>query len=82
MQYLMIDRGLFPDLAKANAEAIRGLNPKITYWNTASGGAANPLNDVMKNIPPLLGTIYDQTGMKPPGWIANIDEFAATKSKD
>ncbi|KAF7891619.1 hypothetical protein EAF00_007921 [Botryotinia globosa] len=36
MQYLMIERGTYQDLAKANAEAVRGLNPKMTIWNTGA----------------------------------------------
>ena len=32
MQYLMLEKGLYVDLAKANGEAIRGLGPKITVW--------------------------------------------------
>ncbi|KAI9645117.1 hypothetical protein NHQ30_005851 [Ciborinia camelliae] len=36
MQYLMIERGTYTDLAKANADAVRGLNPKMTIWNTGA----------------------------------------------
>ncbi|KAF7854588.1 hypothetical protein EAF04_010397 [Stromatinia cepivora] len=41
MQYLMIERGTYQELAKANADAVRGLNPKMTIWNTGAqaGGA-------------------------------------------
>lgn len=34
MKYLMLQKGLYKDLAEANADAIRGLNPKINIWNT------------------------------------------------
>jgi flotillin len=34
MKYLMLEKGLFQELANANANAIRGLNPKINIWNT------------------------------------------------
>ncbi|APA15510.1 hypothetical protein SS1G_13459 [Sclerotinia sclerotiorum 1980 UF-70] len=45
IQYLMIERGTYQELAKANAEAVRGLNPKMTIWNTGaqSGGAGNAI---------------------------------------
>ncbi|KAF7881381.1 uncharacterized protein EAF01_011892 [Botrytis porri] len=41
MQYLMIERGTYQDLAKANAEAVRGLNPKMTIWNTGAQAGGN-----------------------------------------
>ena len=36
IQYLMIEKGVYTELAKANAEAVRGLNPKMTIWNTGA----------------------------------------------
>jgi len=36
MKFLMLEKGLFQDLANANANAIQGLNPKINIWNTSS----------------------------------------------
>jgi flotillin len=42
--YMMIEKGTYVELATANAEAIRGLQPKISIWNTGAeagaGGAA------------------------------------------
>lgn len=63
IQYLMLDKGLYESLAKANAQAIQGLNPKITVWNT-SGNTQDPIANVLKMIPPVLTTIHDQTGIK------------------
>lgn len=42
IQYLMIEKGVYTDLAKANADAVRGLNPKMTIWNTGAqaGGSS------------------------------------------
>jgi flotillin len=34
MEYLMLERATYLDLANANAAAIKGLNPKINIWNT------------------------------------------------
>ena len=39
MQYLMLEKDTHVKLAKANGEAIRGLQPKISVWNTGDGGA-------------------------------------------
>lgn len=36
MQFLMIDRGVYGRLAEANANAIKGLQPKISVWNTGN----------------------------------------------
>lgn len=37
--YLMIDGGMFQEIANINAEAVRGLQPKISIWS--SGGGAS-----------------------------------------
>jgi flotillin len=36
MKFLMLEKGLFTELAQANAHAIKGLNPKINIWNTGT----------------------------------------------
>lgn len=41
MQYLMIERGTYTSLAQANADAVRGLNPKMTIWNTGAQAGSN-----------------------------------------
>jgi len=81
LQYMMIQNGTYVELAKANAEAIRGLNPKISVWNTGAeaggsgaGGAPGTQNSAaaMRNIyqmlPPLMTTINEQTGITLPEW--------------
>ena len=78
LQYMMIEKGTYVELAKANAEAIRGLQPKISVWNTGAqaGSDASAGNqsstDTMRNIyqmlPPLMTTINEQTGITLPEW--------------
>ncbi|TDZ53963.1 Flotillin-like protein 1 [Colletotrichum trifolii] len=76
MQYLMIEKGTYVELAKANAQAIRGLEPKISVWNTGSqgegSGGGNSGIDTMRNVyqmlPPLMTTINEQTGITLPEW--------------
>jgi flotillin len=77
IQYLMIDRNVLPALAAENAKAIQGLQPKITSWVTSgsSGADVNPIASLMKSLPPLVSTIYDQTGMRPPGWLMDTSEI-------
>jgi len=36
MKFLMLEKGLFQELAHTNAKAIQGLNPKINIWNTGT----------------------------------------------
>lgn len=78
LQYMMIERGTYVELAKANAAAIQGLQPKISVWNTGAGGdaggnaAGGSQVDTMRNIyqmlPPLMTTINEQTGITLPEW--------------
>ncbi|KAI1846496.1 hypothetical protein JX265_004981 [Neoarthrinium moseri] len=77
LQYMMIERGTYVELAKANAEAIRGLNPKISVWNTGAAGAggeggsqdsAATMRNVYQMLPPLMTTINEQTGITLPEW--------------
>ncbi|KAN0119656.1 putative Flotillin-like protein 1 [Hyaloscypha variabilis] len=80
LQYLMIEKGVYTQLAKANADAVRGLNPKMTIWNTgaqaggeqaggeASLGGVNSIRNMYQMLPPLMSTIQDQTGLTMPEW--------------
>ncbi|KAH6637158.1 hypothetical protein F5144DRAFT_569792 [Chaetomium tenue] len=82
LQYMMIEKGTYVELAKANAEAIRGLQPKISVWNTGaeagSGGAggeggsnqsgAAAMRNIYQMLPPLMTTINEQTGITLPEW--------------
>lgn len=77
MQYLMLKDNTFEKLANANAKAIHGLQPKLNVWNTGGGeaGAADPMapiRNLFQSLPPLLSTINDQTGMKPPSWLVQM----------
>ena len=74
LQYMMIEKGTYIELAKANSSAIQGLNPKISVWNTgesAGHGAqdsASAMRNVYQMLPPLMTTINEQTGIKLPEW--------------
>jgi flotillin len=57
MQYLMLENDTHVKLAKANGEAIRGLQPKISVWNTGAGSsnstdAMAPIKNLMQTLPP------------------------------
>ncbi|KAL2632565.1 hypothetical protein R1flu_004044 [Riccia fluitans] len=69
-EFLMIDRRVYQEMGQINADAIRGLEPKVSVWTTgnasgdgSSSTAAQPIADVYRMIPPLLTTIKEQTGM-------------------
>ncbi|KAI2467776.1 hypothetical protein F4781DRAFT_433004 [Annulohypoxylon bovei var. microspora] len=79
LQYMMIEKGTYVELAKANATAVNGMQPKISVWNTGSeagssgaGGqgqdTASTLRNVYQLLPPLMSTIHDQTGITLPEW--------------
>lgn len=72
VQYLMLDKDIYPRLAQANAEAIRDMKPKVTVWQTGNDSSNNvtqPIRDILKCLPPLFDTIHDQTGLKPGNWL-------------
>ena len=79
LQYMMLQSGTYEKLAAQNASAIRGLQPKINVWNTGSadgaGGAADAsatIRNIFQNLPPLLQTVQEQTGISPPTWLAQM----------
>ncbi len=81
LSYFMLDKEVYPKLAEANARAIQGLQPKITSWTTSGsdGSTGNPIGDIMKSLPPLVQTIHDQTGIKPPAWLLDTSSMIQGK---
>lgn len=80
LKYLMLEKGTYGELARANADAIKGLQPKINVWTTGpagEGGSGDPsaaIRNIFQTLPPLFSTIEDQTGIRPPTWIANVPQ--------
>ncbi|KAF3939312.1 Flotillin-1 [Dactylella cylindrospora] len=81
LRYLMLEKGTYTELAKANAEAVKGLQPKINVWTTgpsgSDGGSGDPaaaIRNIFQTLPPLFSTIEQQTGIRPPGWIADVPQ--------
>lgn len=72
MQYLMMQNGLYTQLAQQTALAVQGMQPKISVWNTESNAGGNPVTDLFKTLPPMLSTIQEQTGINPPQWVAQM----------
>jgi len=76
LQYMMLQNNTYEKLAKANAQAINGLQPKITVWNTGENAGGNdsiaPIKNILQSLPPLLTTINEQTGIAPPSWLAQM----------
>ncbi|CAM0905012.1 unnamed protein product [Alopecurus aequalis] len=78
--YLMIDSGMYAEMARINAGAVNGMQPKISIWSNgdgaggeaAAGGALQQMAGVYKMLPPLLTTVHEQTGMTPPVWMGTI----------
>ncbi|KAK2979455.1 hypothetical protein RJ640_015084 [Escallonia rubra] len=83
--YMMINSGMFQEIAKINGEAVRGLEPKISIWSNGSGGegldgsgsggnAMKEVAGVYRMLPPLFKTVHEQTGMLPPTWMGSLTE--------
>ncbi|KAM0009334.1 putative Flotillin family [Helianthus debilis subsp. tardiflorus] len=78
--YLMINGGMYQEIAKINGEAVKGLQPKISIWTGADGvgegsdSAMKEVAGVYKMLPPLFNTVHEQTGMLPPTWMGKITE--------
>ncbi|KAJ3256499.1 hypothetical protein HK103_005497 [Boothiomyces macroporosus] len=84
LQYIMLDRGIFQELAKSNADAVKGMEPKITVWNTGndtgSQDAGKPIREIFQTLPPLMSIINDQTGINPPNWIGSLPQQPSSKT--
>ncbi|MED6216568.1 Flotillin-like protein 4 [Stylosanthes scabra] len=80
--YLMIEGGMYQEIARINGDAVRGLKPNISIWTNGSGegsdgGGATALKEVAgvyKMLPPLLKTVEEQTGMLPPAWMGTLPQ--------
>lgn len=79
----MIEKGTYVELAKANATAIQGLQPKISVWNTgAEGGGENgargdataTMRNVYQMLPPLMSTIVSTFPSNPPCIVGALRE--------
>ncbi|CAA0404740.1 unnamed protein product [Arabidopsis thaliana] len=80
--FLMINNGTYQEIAKTNALAVRDLQPKISVWNHggeqgiggAGGSGMKDIAGLYKMLPPVLDTVYEQTGMQPPAWIGTLSK--------
>jgi flotillin len=80
-QFMMFEKNLYPILSKHTADAIHGLNPKISVWNTGSDSKNNNsytdvINNLGKSLVPMVDIIHQQTGMNP------MDIFKGEQNKD
>ncbi len=71
LSYTMLEKGVYEKLAQANADAIKGLNPKITVWSGDADKSMDTIKQLGKGLIPMLDTIHDQTGYKLPEWMIN-----------
>ena len=77
IQYMMVEKGIYGQLARANADAVRGMQPKVTVWNTGANAGSNDgsgndaaaaIRNTYQMLPPLMSTINEQTGITLPEW--------------
>jgi flotillin len=70
----MIDEQVLVKIAKENANAIHGLNPKITVWSGDGNDAMAPIKNLAKNLIPALDIVRDQTGYSFPEWLVKKEQ--------
>ncbi|KAI3922808.1 hypothetical protein MKW98_006939 [Papaver atlanticum] len=84
--YLMINGGMFQEIAKINACAVQGLQPKISIWTTGNGhsGDGSTINAIDGSVSGAMkevaGTVEEQTGMVPPSWLATRSVTSSNQS--
>lgn len=44
-----------------------------------SGDGLESIQNIMQSLPPLFGTIHDQTGISPPAWLAQMPPESRVK---
>lgn len=76
MQYLMLEKEQYVKLAHENAEGFRGLQPQVHMWTTGAqegnNNAFGALAEAYRSFAPTFQTVQEQTGMRPPEWMAQL----------
>ena len=65
----MIENKVFEELAKTNATALNGLNPKINVWTHDPAHSMDTIQNIGKSLIPTLSIIKDQTGYELNDWL-------------
>lgn len=64
LYWKMLDDKIYEKLAVSNANAIQGLKPNISIWNTGEqSDQSKGLTEFFKCIPPIFSTIEQQSGV-------------------
>uniref|UniRef100_A0A6C0ADD4 Band 7 domain-containing protein n=1 Tax=viral metagenome TaxID=1070528 RepID=A0A6C0ADD4_9ZZZZ len=82
ISYTMMDKGIFEKLAASNADAIKGLNPKITVWTNDASNSMDTIKNLGKSLIPMIDTIQDQTGYKLPDWMIEKTKTETEQNKN
>lgn len=69
LSHMMIENGIYEKIAKENANAIQGLNPKINVWSSNPYDSMDTIKNLGKSIIPMLDIMKDQTNYSLPEWI-------------
>ncbi|KNA19275.1 hypothetical protein SOVF_063020 [Spinacia oleracea] len=92
--YMMINSGMFQEMGRINAQAVQGLQPKISIWSSGSatgpnldggsgsGGSMKSIAEVYSMLPPLMKTVHEQTGMLPPAWLGTLTDTNGDGTSD
>jgi flotillin len=76
--YLGLKEGLYEKLAREQAAAVKGLNPKISVWNTGSNAnESDPIAPILKTVQslaPMLDGLHQHTDFKAPKWVVETKD--------
>lgn len=75
----LVDEQILVKIAKENANALHGLNPKITVWSQDGKDAMQPIKNIAQNLIPTLDIVRDQTGYSFPDWLIKKHEESTDK---
>ena len=66
----MVEGNVFKTFAEEGAKAVSGMKPNINIWSTGTGTDANPIQNLIRNMPPLSEYLKQQTGIDLNGFLS------------
>lgn len=70
--YLALEKGTWGELARAQAAALQGLNPRITVWAPDGKAATDPFRQLGGSLPPLFDALSAQMGLDVPALLKGL----------
>mmetsp|Transcript_11217 Transcript_11217/g.19175 ORF Transcript_11217/g.19175 Transcript_11217/m.19175 type:complete len:466 (-) Transcript_11217:57-1454(-) len=70
--YLGLKDGIYEKLAHQQAQAVSGMKPQISVWNTGSNANSDPISPILKTVQsmaPMLDGLHKHTDFEVPEWL-------------